>query len=317
MLDFRLNPLLFWSSCICHCLHDFFDSVVRFGSCLTLAAWKIHGSLGLRSLHSLDWALLRCRPSPSCLAHVPFFPMSVGLADDPAMPLHCSYYDHFSFISLLPLGLQAEAPTSPFSTFFLLLGFTGQHFCWANPLSTSLPLLGFIGPHSCCASPFHSLGFLGPFHSSGFLGPFSSSLPLLLVWAFAAQLPHPCLLLPFGLIGLYADPMNLLLHFLGFPNPFTSSLPLIIPTSLLLHFLGFFGLFASSLPLIIFLWAYRPLFLPFRLSGLYFIIFSSHFLHIVGLLLPLGLLSKVGINKSFNGGNEKFIPLFGSLSGRE
>ena len=159
----------------------FFDSVVRFGSCLTLAAWKIHGSLGLRSLHSLDWALLRCRPSPSCLAHVPFFPMSVGLADDPAMPLHCSYYDHFSFISLLPLGLQAEAPTSPFSTFFLLLGFTGQHFCWANPLSTSLPLLGFIGPHSCCASPFHSLGFLGPFHSSGFLGPFSSSLPLLLV----------------------------------------------------------------------------------------------------------------------------------------
>ena len=38
MLDFRLNPLLFWSSCICHCLHVFFDSVVRFGSCLTLAA---------------------------------------------------------------------------------------------------------------------------------------------------------------------------------------------------------------------------------------------------------------------------------------
>ena len=182
MLDFRLNPLLFWSSCICHCLHVFFDSVVRFGSCLTLAAWKIHGSLGLRSLHSLDWALLRCRPSPSCLAHVPFFPMSVGLADDPAMPLHCSYYDHFSFISLLPLGLQGEAPTSPFSTFFLLLGFISQHSCWASPLSTSLSLLGSIGPHSYCTSPFHSLGFLNLF---------SSSLPLLLSWALAKSFGFP------------------------------------------------------------------------------------------------------------------------------
>ena len=74
------------------------DSVVRSGSCLTLAMWKIHGSLGLCSLHSLHRALLGCRPSSSYLAHVPFFPIFVGLADDPAMPLHCSCYDITSLL---------------------------------------------------------------------------------------------------------------------------------------------------------------------------------------------------------------------------
>ena len=72
--------------------------------CLTPTAWKIHGPLGLRSLlsiSSLDWALLRCKPSPSCLAHVLFYPVSMGfLADDPTIPLHCSCY----FIPLLPMG---------------------------------------------------------------------------------------------------------------------------------------------------------------------------------------------------------------------
>ena len=69
------------------------DSVVRSGSCLTLAMWKIHGSLGLCSLHSLHRALLGCRSSSSYLAHAPFFPMSVGLANDPTMPLHYFCYD--------------------------------------------------------------------------------------------------------------------------------------------------------------------------------------------------------------------------------
>lgn len=45
--------------------------------------------------------------------------------------------------------------------------------------------------------------------------------------------------------------MNLLIHFLGFPNPFTSSLPLTVPMGLLLHSLGFLDPFASFLPLII------------------------------------------------------------------
>ena len=49
---------------------------------------KIHGPLGSRSLlsiSSLDWTLLGCRPSPSCLAYVLFFSMFVGfLASDPA-----------------------------------------------------------------------------------------------------------------------------------------------------------------------------------------------------------------------------------------
>ena len=97
------------------------------------------------------------------------------LADNLAKPLHCSYYDitHF-FTSLLPLALRTEAFASPFLTYFLLLGFTGQRPCWASPFHS----LGFLGP-------FHSLGFLGPFHSPSFLSPFSSSLPLSLSWAFA------------------------------------------------------------------------------------------------------------------------------------
>ena len=54
---------------------------IRFGTCLVLAAWKIHRSLDFFSLHftsSLDWALLGCGPSPSYLPHIPFFLVSVG-----------------------------------------------------------------------------------------------------------------------------------------------------------------------------------------------------------------------------------------------
>ena len=102
------------------------------------------------------WALsLLPGPCP-LLSHV------CGLAGAPAMPLHCSCYDiTYPFTLLLPLGLQVEAPASPFLTFFLPLGFTGQH-----------------------SSSFYALGFLGPFHSLGILDPFPSSLPLSLSWVF-------------------------------------------------------------------------------------------------------------------------------------
>ena len=59
-------------------------------------------------------------PSPC-----PFLFHVCRLADNLAMPLHCSCYDiTYLFASLLPLALRTEAFASPFLTFFLLLGFT-------------------------------------------------------------------------------------------------------------------------------------------------------------------------------------------------
>ena len=109
----------------------------------------------------------------------PFFSYVCGLASAPAMSLHYSCMSlHYScyditypFTLLLPLGLRVEAPASPFLTFFLLLGFTGQHSRWA--------------------SLFHVLGFLGSFNSLGFLGPFPSSLPLSFPWIFAKSFGFP------------------------------------------------------------------------------------------------------------------------------
>ena len=95
--------------------------------------------------------------------------------------------------------------------------------------------------------------------------------------------------------------MSLLIRFPGFLGPFTLYLPLIIPRGLLLHSLSFLGPFTPSLPLFILVglvvinptistyWACFPVPLLFSLS---------HFLYIVGLLLLLGLLSKMGINTS-------------------
>ena len=116
-----------------------------------------------------------------------------------------SCYDTtYLFTSLLPLGLRPKATTSPFLTFFLLLGFTGQHSCLASLFHP----LGFLGPfHSLgFLGPLHSLDILNPFHSSGFLVPFSSFLPLSLSWVFAKsfRLPQPDyhILISYYLLGL-------------------------------------------------------------------------------------------------------------------
>ena len=96
-----------------------FDSTVRSGSYLTLLAWKIHGSL--------DWALLGYKPSPSYLAHALFFPVSVGLADDPAMPLHDSCYDITSLLlCYYPWTYELR---------LLLVHFLHSFFFWANWLT--------------------------------------------------------------------------------------------------------------------------------------------------------------------------------------
>ena len=160
--------------------------------------------------------------------------------------------------------------------------------------------MGFVDQHSCCANLFHyfisrasstRLLSLYHFYSYGFLLD-----PL----GFLAQLPHFYLLLLLELIGLWADPLSLLIHFSGFPGPFTSSLPLFILMGLLLYSLGFLGLFTSSLPLfliVVGLPAINPDILAcwarFLIPLLFFLF---HLLYIVGLLLLLRPLSKVGIN---------------------
>lgn len=200
-----------------------------------------------------------------------FFPMSVGLlAGDPAMPLHCSCYIITSLLFSVTCGL---------------MGWCSYH---SSPLSTFLLLLGFIGQHFCCASPFHSsdhLLHLYFFYSHGLFaksfGLSRSNYHILTFYYF------------FGLIGLEANLIDLLIHFLDLPSPFTSSLPLIVPIGLLLHSLGFLDPFTSSLPLIILvgLLAIIP---TIPIYWAYFTILSSHFLHIVGFLLLLDTFVKSG-----------------------
>ena len=161
--------------------------------------------------------MFRCGPSSFYLAHVPFCLVSVGWLM--ILTCHCIAPTMISLILVLPLSLRAEALASPFFKFFLLLGFTGQHSCWA--------------------SLFHALGFLGPFHSSSFLGLFSSSLPLSLPWVFTKSFglyrPNYHILTSYYLSGY---PTNLLIHFLDFLGPFMSFLCLTIPMGLLPSFFG-------------------------------------------------------------------------------
>ena len=141
-----------------------FDSIIcfgPFGGCLTLVAGRTYGLLGSCPLpfHSFPgWALLGWRPSPSYLAHVLFFPVSVGLlAGDPTRPLCCFCYiiTSLSFIFYYPCAYGLILLPCQ-STFHI---FTSFGFCW---------------PTFNCASTIHS---------SGFLVPFTSFLPLLLSWA--------------------------------------------------------------------------------------------------------------------------------------
>ena len=175
-----------------------FDSTIRSNGCLTLVAWRTYRLLGSCSLPftpSLGWALLGWRPSPSCLDHVLFFLMFVGLlVEDLAMSLHCSFY----IITSL--------------SFLIICGLMGWCSCHASPLTIALPFLGFIGQHSYYSNPFHS---------SGFLGPFTSSLPLSLLWAF--------LLNPLGFLSLITTSLPLITFQaywpLSQPNEFANSFP--------------------------------------------------------------------------------------------
>ena len=168
-----------------------------------------------------------------------------------------------------------------------------------GPLSTSSPLLGFIGQHSCYANHFF-ISFLGLpqpiyfFFTSfillgflldllGFLGLITTSLPLITSWVYW----------PFSLSNKFTNSFPKLLWLIYFP--FTSY----YSYGRKLHSLGFFGPFTPALPLFILvgLLAISPTISTrwdcFLIPLLFFF---PTFFYIVGLLPLLGPLSKVGIN---------------------
>ena len=208
-----------------------------------------------------------------------FFLVSVGLlAIDPAISLHRTCYSFTSlFISCYPVGLRANAPTVPahfFINFLLIASLTHfpylYHF-WALLANIPTLLAHFIPwPIYFFFTYFTSIGFL--LNPLGFLDLITTFLPLTTLRAYW--------------------PLS---QSNEFTNSFTSHLPLIVSMGLLLHSLGFINPFTSSLLVIILvdLLAIIPAILSYWAC---FTIFSPHFLHIVGLLLLLGPLLKVGIN---------------------
>ena len=162
------------------CLSDF---VVCFGRCLTLMAWKTYRPLGSRSLpstFSLDWELLRCRPSPSCLAYLLSYNRGFfGWGSFHAIAL-LLLYQYLSFISLLPMGLWADVSAMP-------VYFPQPYLFWALFANiTTVP--AHLIPQVFSA---HLL-LLYLFYFNGLL---------LNYLGFLAQLSHFYLLLLFGLIG--------------------------------------------------------------------------------------------------------------------
>ena len=118
---------------------------------------------------------------------------------------------------------------------------------------------------------------------------------------------------PIGCHSCHVGPLGLLPLFLSFLNPFTSSLPLIVPMSLLVanpamlaHWVYYLSSWASPtyllyLYLLLRSWTCWLSFLPhwpieFITLLLPLRLFFPPIFLIVGLLLPLGFLSKMGIN---------------------
>ena len=137
------------------------------------------GFLSLHSISSLDWALFGRGPSPSYLAHVPFCPVSMGWLV--LLPCHCIAPTMISLILVLPLSLQAEAPASPFFTFFfwvslasILVG-PAYSMPWAS-LAHFIPR-AFLAYFLLLPYLFHSHGFL--LNPLDFLDPITTSLPLI------------------------------------------------------------------------------------------------------------------------------------------
>ena len=187
------------------------------------------------------------------------------------MLLHCSYY--IIIFVLFPCYLWAYGPM------LLPVHFPHLSFFWALFDHISAVPAHFI-PRASSAYLlllylFYSYGFL--LNLLDFLSLTTTSLPLITFQAY----------------WLLSQPYKFTNSYLGLPNPFTSYYSHRFTTSFLglsrtIYF--FFNSFYFCGPSDHY--SYHSGLLGFAL-----LIFSSYFLHIVGLLLPLGLLAKVGINR--------------------
>ena len=145
MLHFRLRPLLFWLSRVCHYLQV----------CLILLYVLISVYLLRCERYMGLWAFVLCIISPLRTGHC----LGVGSLPFtcPMFPfvLHpwagwCSYYAtallllwyHLSFYLLLPLGLRAEAPTMSISYIIPSFGLYYLTFLLGQPI----PCLGLPWP---------------------------------------------------------------------------------------------------------------------------------------------------------------------------
>ena len=248
-----------------------FDSIIcfgPFGGCLTLVAGRTYGLLGSCPLpfHSFPgWALLGWRPSPSYLAHVLFFPVSVGLlAGDPTRPLCCFCYiiTSLSFIFYYPCAYGLILLPCQ-STFHI---FTSFGFCW---------------PTFNCASTIHSSGFLVPFTS--FFTSFTLMSYLLNCWGFLGPITTSLPLITFRAYWPLSQPNEFTNSFPGLSRPiyflFTSYCSYELTTSFLRlpRPICFLGPFTSSLPLITLMGLLANIF-AISACWAYFTIFSSHFI---------------------------------------
>ena len=129
------------------------NSAIHFGTCLALATWKTHGSLGFHSLNStssFDWALLWCGPSPSYLANIAFFPMSMGWL----MILPCHYTALVMRILLFYfVVISGLMGWSSYQSIFYILSSFGLYWL-AFLLGQPIPSLGFPQPISFLGYPW-------------------------------------------------------------------------------------------------------------------------------------------------------------------
>ena len=193
------------------------------------------------------------------------------------------------------MGLWVDALAVPAYFFInLLLRVSLAHFPYlylfwallanipAVPTHLIISFLGLPGPIYFFCTFFTPMGFL--LDPLGFLGPITTSLPLIY---FQAYWP-------------LSQPNKFTNSFPGLPRPIYFLFTSYYSHGLTTSFLGLLGSFTPSLPLFILvgLLAINPAILAYWACFLIPLLFSlSHLCYIVGLLLLLGPLSKVGINK--------------------
>ena len=191
---------------------------------------------------------------------------------------------HVGPLGLLPFFLGFSGPFTLLLPLCCAYGSVGRHSCHIDPLgllslsldfpslfTLLLPLVVPIGPLAIIPDILA--------HWANYLFPWASLTHLFYFTSCYAYGPAGCHSCHIGLLGLWS-------LFLGFPSSFTLLLPLVVPMGLL-----------AIIPIILAHWAYYLFPWAFPAHLLYFYLFCflalSSFL-VVGLFLPLGLLSENG-----------------------